>query len=339
VLRSLSPNGPFSEVAELDPDVHGNLYYDEGLFPGQTYYYKIQPEDSNGNLGAPSHVFSGTAKDEPVPPIGDVEINNGKPTTNSTAATLRVEANADTTSMQRSNDVAFTGAVWQPYATLSNWTLAPDPVTGVAIVYVRFRDAALNISATYEDTIQVLAPAQTGRIVGTGLLEGALEHDAIFVKVLSPNNVAPTYTTPTGKFALNALLPGSYDLMLSFPGYASETVTGLIVTAGGTRNAGTTTLEAIDTDADAVPDVDDNCTLLANPDQRDTDGDSYGNRCDPDMDNSGTVNFADLGAFKALFFGSDPDADFDGDGTVNFFDLGILKAFFFLPPGPAGVLP
>jgi len=40
---------------------------------------------------------------------------------------------------------------------------------------------------------------------------------------------------------------------------------------------------------------------VANPEQRDTDTDGYGNRCDADFDNSGFVNFADLAIFRQLF--------------------------------------
>jgi hypothetical protein len=94
-----------------------------------------------------------------------------------------------------------------------------------------------------------------------------------------------------------------------------------------------------DTDEDGVEDDQDNCTQTANADQRDTDGDAYGNACDPDLDNDGIVNFIDLGAMKAVFFGSDADADLNGDGFVNFSDLGILKAMFFLAPGPSGLIP
>lgn len=338
VLRSLVPGGPFTEIADLDVNTQGNHYYDEGLTPGQTYYYKIEPEDLNGRRGAPSPVFSGTAKDEPMPPIGGVQINNGQSATNTTAASLRVNADSDTNAMQRANHPSFTGAVWQPYARLSNWTLVPD-ANGVATVYVRFRDVANNVSATYSDSIEVIPPAQTGRITGFALLEGAAEHDAILVKVPGQGNVAPFYTPTSGKFGLTALLPGTYDLQLSRTGYEPATLSGLVVTAGATKNAGTTILTAIDTDDDAVPDLFDNCTLHANADQRNTDGDAYGNRCDPDLNQSGFVNFTDLGLLKAVYFTNDPDADFDGDGSVNFLDLGIMKEFFFNPPGPAGVVP
>ena len=94
-----------------------------------------------------------------------------------------------------------------------------------------------------------------------------------------------------------------------------------------------------DVDADGVPDGSDNCTLLANADQRDTNGDGFGNVCDPDLNDDGIVNATDLGLFKAVFFTTDADADFNGDGVVNATDLGTLKTFFFQPPGPSGVVP
>lgn len=90
-----------------------------------------------------------------------------------------------------------------------------------------------------------------------------------------------------------------------------------------------------DLDGDGIRNFVDNCVLTPNIDQRDTNGDGYGNICDPDFDNSLTVDFSDLAFMKSKFFTSDPDADLDGDRTVDFADLAILKSMFFSPPGPS----
>ena len=97
--------------------------------------------------------------------------------------------------------------------------------------------------------------------------------------------------------------------------------------------------QELDTDGDGVPDNADNCTLVFNPDQRDTDGDNYGNICDPDFNQDLIVNATDLIYLKSNFFTTDPDADLDGDGVVNSIDLAILRSFYFKPPGPSGLVP
>ena len=65
-----------------------------------------------------------------------------------------------------------------------------------------------------------------------------------------------------------------------------------------------------DTDDDGSDDGTDNCPLVANPVQTDTDGDGLGDACDPDDDNDGTPDADDD-------FPTDPgeDNDNDGDGT------------------------
>jgi hypothetical protein len=106
--------------------------------------------------------------------------------------------------------------------------------------------------------------------------------------------------------------------------------------------------ELRDTDQDGIVDMNDNCPAVPNgpliPDaggnsQLDTDGDGIGNICDPDFNNDGVVNAADLAYMKAHFFSADPNADLNGNGFVNAADLAILKQMFFSAPGPSCVAP
>ncbi len=107
---------------------------------------------------------------------------------------------------------------------------------------------------------------------------------------------------------------------------------GIGVVASG---PGTWMLEA---DGDGLAAIEDNCTEVANPAQRDTDADGIGNYCDPDFDQNCNVNFPDLSVMFANFFlPGDLDTDLDGSGQTNFADLAIMKQYFFAGPGPSGV--
>ena len=51
--------------------------------------------------------------------------------------------------------------------------------------------------------------------------------------------------------------------------------------------------EVSDRDQDGITDLSDICIEAADPSQRDTDGDGYGDACDPDQDNDGVPNASD----------------------------------------------
>jgi hypothetical protein len=93
------------------------------------------------------------------------------------------------------------------------------------------------------------------------------------------------------------------------------------------------------TDGDGVPDGLDNCTVIPNWCQRDTDGDNYGNICDADFNNDLIVNASDLARLKQCYFTDDRDCDLNGDGIVNAPDLANFKTLYFKPPGPSGLAP
>ena len=90
-------------------------------------------------------------------------------------------------------------------------------------------------------------------------------------------------------------------------------------------------------DTDQVADFADNCTLVSNNDQRDADGDGFGNVCDPDLNNDGIVDFGDWGILKSLFGTTDEEADLNADGIVDFGDWSVMKLYLGQPPGPSGI--
>jgi uncharacterized protein (TIGR03790 family) len=93
-----------------------------------------------------------------------------------------------------------------------------------------------------------------------------------------------------------------------------------------------------DADGDGVPDASDDCLHFPNADQRDSDGDGFGNPCDADFDNDGRVTASDLDRIeRAVRLGSyDANFDLDGDHDVDVDDAVMASLSLFLPPGPSG---
>jgi hypothetical protein len=98
-----------------------------------------------------------------------------------------------------------------------------------------------------------------------------------------------------------------------------------------------------DSDGDGVPDVRDDCTDVPDPAQADVDLDGYGNACDADYDENGTVGIGDFSIFAAAFGASagdpryDARADHDGDGAVGVKDYLVLSGSWGRAPGPSGL--
>jgi len=99
-----------------------------------------------------------------------------------------------------------------------------------------------------------------------------------------------------------------------------------------------------DTDSDGIPDVLDNCRLVANPTQCDSDGDGFGNHCDADLNNNTYTNAQDfvllrqqLGkpSISPLF----NEADINCNGVVNAQDRILFQKRLGSQPGPSVLVP
>ena len=122
------------------------------------------------------------------------------------------------------------------------------------------------------------------------------------------------------------------------------TGTDTTLTVGGVADTFTSTTTGLDTDSDGIPDAGDNCTLIANPTQCDSDADGYGNACDADLNNNGATNAFDTPLFRAQL--GQPSvgptynpADLNCNGVVNAFDTPLFRSLLGSPPGPSGLVP
>jgi uncharacterized delta-60 repeat protein len=121
-----------------------------------------------------------------------------------------------------------------------------------------------------------------------------------------------TLSGTTTRQAVNgvATFPG---MSIDAPG-AGYTLTATSGALDATSSAAfdITALPDDDADDDGILDAADNCPLVFNPDQAQSDDDGQGNACDPDDDNDGLTDAQEAA------LGTDPiNADTDGDGVLD----------------------
>ena len=220
-----------------------------------TYYYRLIGASANWEMSAPSHVFSGTPRSDPFPPIGGIIIQNHAAYVGSTNVTLSLpvdvppeskreqRAEYDASEMMISNNPLFIRSRWQPYAPEYAWTLSPDPTSGYAIVYVKFRDEAGNVSETVHADVIYKPSTWLGRIRirvllnplfpgGKAKLPVLAGEGGTLVMVKGNNVQPPAYTDENGDAVLEGLPPGIYDLWIERGGYPPQWLNGVQVSEG-----------------------------------------------------------------------------------------------------------
>lgn len=148
--------GNWDHIEDLGIKGAGAFYKDiSNLSPNTTYYYRCYATNSAGSDWANSSAsFTTTAL------TGSITINTGAKYTNSASVALTLSA-TNASQMCFSNDKS-SWTNWENYATSKSWILTSGD--GTKTVYVKFKDAAGNVSEIYSDTIILDTTPPTGSI-------------------------------------------------------------------------------------------------------------------------------------------------------------------------------
>jgi hypothetical protein len=134
--------------------------------PSETKAWNLDPQDGNKTVyaqfknyaGLESEIVYSTILLDTTPPTGSIVINNNAAETTVQSVTLTLSASDSNgvIEMRFSND-GDNWSDWESYGTTKNWNLTFG--LGVKTVFAQFKDAYGLISATYNDTIRLVAPS------------------------------------------------------------------------------------------------------------------------------------------------------------------------------------
>jgi len=225
------------------------------------------------------------------------------------------------------------------------FAVPPDPYNSWDGTRWTFTGACSYCKLASDDNYEVVIGA-TDVILDIGANDSSLLFDPTFVTITVPTdqggaaainnspgpiaNITATYTPLAGPYV--ETFTYEVDDGVNPPATAVVTID----------------VEALDDDHDGITNEFDNCINkpngplildAGNNSQLDTDGDGYGNICDPDLNNDGIVTVTDFLILRGRLHTLDPDADLDGSGFVTVTDFLILRNTLNKPPGPSGIVP
>ena len=90
VQRRSSPSAAFITVATVDAALARGRHVDGNLVAGQSYQYRLVPRDAAGRSGPPSEILAGVAYLDPSPPLGSMQLAEGRPRTDLVTFTAQI---------------------------------------------------------------------------------------------------------------------------------------------------------------------------------------------------------------------------------------------------------
>ena len=298
--------------------------------PG-TYTVTLKVTDDKGAVGSSEVTITVTAPDNVLP----TAVAKADPITGVAPLTVSIDG---TESSDPDGEIVSYAWTWSTGTT--------DVATGEIVLetageYALVLTVTDNRGGTATDTVVVtvteqgaqppVAVAAATPLSGNALLDvqfdgsGSTDPDGQIVSYVWTWADGGSVTGVDATFVFSA---GVYDVTLTVTDDFGNTATDVVrITA---------TADASDTDGDGVPDVDDNCPTVANPDQQlttwyaDRDGDTFGDPLDSvkactapagyvdnKRDNCPTVASSDLRDTDGDGIGDLCDDDDDNDGTVD----------------------
>jgi len=125
----------------------------------------------------------------------------------------------------------------------------------------------------------------------------------------------------------------------------ADVIVGALLFDAGERDGGAAFvfLGVEDLDGDRFAEGFDNCVVVPNSGQEDTDGDGFGNACDCDFDQNGECDVADFTIFREDYIAAADrgvGTDMDGNGAVSVADFSLFRTGYVTGvPGPSGLVP
>jgi hypothetical protein len=209
-------------------------------------------------------------------------------------------------------------------ATLRLTIELTDPGQGIALPFKGGTVQILDDTASQEDQLYITGSSNPGGAMIGGLVPRSAEL-AFFgtTDMLSGDGLPVTLPANVQYLVLTLYTPGE-------PTYVVLS-TNL-----------TPALGPADADGDGVLDAADNCSVVVNPAQVDSDQDGFGNACDGDLGNNGFTNAQDTTLFRQQL--GQPSlaptynaADINANSFVNGQDTTLFRKLLGLPPGPSGL--